>query len=165
MTKKEFRQFAIKKRNSLSSEERISFSNQILQHLINSEIYQDSKKIFMYLSFQSEVDTFQLLSRALQDNKEVYAPITLPAEKKLLCGRVEDPDRDLEKDFYGILSPILQDNNILIFMDIAWGMAVDITIVSFPRYLKTLKSLLLHLKNKSIRISRKRITTSKCSTS
>ena len=61
MTKKEFRQFAIKKRNSLSSEERISFSNQILQHLINSEIYQDSKKIFMYLSFQSEVDTFQLL--------------------------------------------------------------------------------------------------------
>ena len=44
MTKKEFRQFAIKKRNSLSSEERISFSNQILQHLINSEIYQDSKK-------------------------------------------------------------------------------------------------------------------------
>ena len=130
MTKKEFRQFAIKKRNSLSSEERISFSNQILQHLINSEIYQDSKKIFMYLSFQSEVDTFQLLSRALQDNKEVYAPITLPDEKKLLCGRVEDPDRDLEKNFYGILSPILQDNNIASPTDIDFvivpGVAFDI---------------------------------------
>lgn len=131
MTKKKFRQFAIKKRNSLSPEERISFSHQIFQHLITSELYQQSKTIFMYLSFQSEVDTFELLSHALQDNKKVYAPITLPKEKILLCGRVENPSKDLKKDFYGVLSPIPKEDNIAsptdIDLVIVPGVAFDIS--------------------------------------
>lgn len=113
MDKKEFRKIASEKRNSIPSTERDFCSEKIFKTLVQLPLYQKANRIFLYLSFRSEVDTYAILKHSLQQKKEVYAPITLTETKELLCCRVTNPNTDFQKDVYGIDTPIYSSDKII----------------------------------------------------
>jgi len=59
----------------------------------------------LYLSMESEVQTFALLRRLLALNKVVLAPVMEPASKKLLPYQIVNPVIDLISNKYGIQEP------------------------------------------------------------
>jgi 5-formyltetrahydrofolate cyclo-ligase len=74
MTKDQLRKEMKQKRDSLLREERSSYNMTIRSLLLQSEEYMECKKLFVYVSFGSEVDTHDIIHRALADQKQVYIP-------------------------------------------------------------------------------------------
>lgn len=129
MDKKTFRNMASETRNRISLQERVEKSDVIFEKILELPCYRLAKHLFLYLSFRSEVDTFHLLHHALNEGKQVYAPITLIEQKELLCCRILDPNSDLVRDRYGILSPRFSEERLLppekIDLVIVPGLAFD----------------------------------------
>lgn len=111
MEKVKVRGEIINKRNKLSSKDKIRYDNLIFKKLINSEIYKKSKKIFIYISFGSEVDTRNIIEYSLADGKEIYVPKTNKLVKEMLAIRINSLS-NLTADKWGILEPetINKDN-------------------------------------------------------
>ena len=63
----------IEKRNSLTKEEIIDKSKKIRNNLFNLEQYKKSKTIMFFVSFNSEVDTHDMIKESLK-NKTVIVP-------------------------------------------------------------------------------------------
>lgn len=103
--KKEIREYINKKRLLLKKEEKENFDILILNKLINSEEYIDSKHIFIYVSFNSEVDTHRVIQYALEDNKCVYVPKVISKEKGMKAVQIKSVN-ELKKGMYGILEPV-----------------------------------------------------------
>jgi len=59
----------------------------------------------LYLSMESEVQTFALLRRLLALNKVVLAPVMEPTSKKLLPYQIANPEIDLITNKYDIQEP------------------------------------------------------------
>lgn len=102
ISKKEIRLEALKRRDSLTAEQRKAYSRRIIDHLTGLPCYQEADAILTYISFRSEVDTFPLLERAFVDGKAVFAP--------KVCGKEMDFYRifsveDLTAGYQGILEP------------------------------------------------------------
>lgn len=104
MEKKNIREEVIKKRESLSLEIRKAYDEVIFKHLIISDIYKKSKRIFTYISFGSEVDTKRFIKYALSDNKEIYVPKTNKANKEMVAININSLD-NMDVDKWGILEP------------------------------------------------------------
>ncbi|NPB08992.1 MAG: 5-formyltetrahydrofolate cyclo-ligase [Thermodesulfobacteria bacterium] len=105
MTKKEaLRRKILSLRKALDSRKRKELSRRIADYLIKSPHYRNAQKILLYASFGSEVETDELLAKALEDGKEVYLPRTLVDEKRLSLHRVFGPD-ELRPGAYGIPEP------------------------------------------------------------
>ena len=62
-------------RSALPKEERVSFEQSIYNHVINSEVWNNSNEIIMYHSFGSEVSTIALFKNALMQKKNVFLPV------------------------------------------------------------------------------------------
>lgn len=74
MTKKELRNNLKQQRNLLSEEEQTIWNEAIRERLFQTKVYQSCNAIFTFVSFQSEVDTHDIIKRALHDHKRVYIP-------------------------------------------------------------------------------------------
>ena len=61
-------------RNSLDKEVKEAMDDEIYNKLITSDLYIKAKNIFIYLSFGSEIQTNNIITKALRDEKEVYIP-------------------------------------------------------------------------------------------
>lgn len=61
-------------RDSIPEEQRAQESKALLDIVTQTELYENAKWILSYVSFGSEVDTRELLKRALKDGKRVYVP-------------------------------------------------------------------------------------------
>ena len=61
-------------RDAIPAEERARQSKVITEMILGTQLYQDAVWIMTYVSFGSEVDTRELIRRAIRDNKRVYAP-------------------------------------------------------------------------------------------
>jgi len=92
----------LRKRNRLSKEEIISKSSVIKEKLFNSEDYKNAKVVMFYVSFGSEVDTFDMMKKALKDKK-----VCVPAVKgdKIVASLIKDFKELDKKGKYGILEP------------------------------------------------------------
>lgn len=101
--KRRFRAAALKKRDSLTPEQRKCYSDRIIKNLINLSCYQNADALLTYISFRSEVDTFPLLERALADGKTVFAPKVNGKEMDFY--RIFSAD-DLTMGYQGILEPV-----------------------------------------------------------
>lgn len=100
--KKRFRVAALAARDSLTPEQRKSYSDRIIKNLTSLSCYQNADAILTYISFRSEVDTFLLLERALADGKAVFAPKVIGKEMDFY--RIFSAD-DLSAGYQGILEP------------------------------------------------------------
>lgn len=111
-TKKEIRQSILKKRDALPKDLRQAYSRQIIERVLDTESYKQAENILVYVSFRSEVETGQLIRRALQDGKKVYLPRVMPSAYNDKTGemdffRVMDKEEcdHLELSKWGILEP------------------------------------------------------------
>ena len=64
-------------RNFLPLIDRIEYSKMIADNLISSELFQNSKNIMIYASYQSEADTRNIIRFCLQNGKKVFCPKVL----------------------------------------------------------------------------------------
>lgn len=101
-SKKEIRKKVLTIRNAMPSEERIRYSGQIVERFLKTKLYQESDRIFCYVSFRSEVDTKELISQMLKDGKCVCVPRV--DGKKMHFYEISGL-MDCEKGSYGILEP------------------------------------------------------------
>lgn len=74
MTKDQLRIQMKGQRSELSEALRSTFDHDIRQRLFESEYYKGCIRLFIFVSFGSELDTKTIISKALQDRKEVYVP-------------------------------------------------------------------------------------------
>ena len=110
MEKRKVREEIIQKRDTLSLEIKKSYDEKIFKNLIISDIYKKSKKIFIYISFGSEVDTKRFIKYALNDNKEIYVPKTNKDTKEMIAINIHSLD-NMYVDKWGILEPKIVDKN------------------------------------------------------
>ncbi|MBQ3384024.1 MAG: 5-formyltetrahydrofolate cyclo-ligase [Erysipelotrichaceae bacterium] len=100
MDKRELRQLI--KSKLLSDEYIVEASEVIQQKVIDSEDFEDSKKIFCYISVNGEVSIDKIISKALK-TKEVYVPKCI--DKGIMKAvRIDNVDC-LVKNRYGIPEP------------------------------------------------------------
>ena len=74
MDKKEIRRKVISKRDLLKN--KIELDEVIEKKLKDNKIYKNSKNIFIYLGFGSEINTIKYVEDFLQEGKKIIVPYT-----------------------------------------------------------------------------------------
>lgn len=105
MDKKELRKHMLQKRNRLEENYRKQASAAITEAFLCSSAYQNSKTIFIYISYSSEVDTKEIITRAISDGKTVLVPLTDQVEKRMDAIQITDFNTQLCQSCCGILEP------------------------------------------------------------
>lgn len=72
--KKELREKVIMERDGLSKDEINKYDENIFKRVIESKYYKESKCIFIFVSYKSEINTHEIIKRALKDEKRVCVP-------------------------------------------------------------------------------------------
>lgn len=103
MDKNEVRQLIKAYRQKLTDEDVKIQSRLIIDRLKKSDIYQNADNVFLYMSYNREVDTYMLLSRCFMDGKKVYAPKVL-SKTDMEFYRIQD-EHDLVSGYMGIMEP------------------------------------------------------------
>ncbi|CUH92610.1 5-formyltetrahydrofolate cyclo-ligase [Herbinix luporum] len=102
MTKNEIRSLIKEKRNNLTLRIRREYDKDIHERLFELPEFKDCNKLFTYVSFGSEVDTFAIINKALGMKKEVYIP---KVEGKNLNFYKINKLEGLVRSKFGILEP------------------------------------------------------------
>ena len=106
MDKNEVRQLIMNRRHELSDEDIEMQSGLIIDRLKKSDIYKTSENVFLYMSYNREVDTYMLLSQCFMDGKKVYAPKVLSkTQMEFYCLSDEN---DLVSGYMGILTSAIK---------------------------------------------------------
>jgi len=106
-SKREYRKVLLAKRNQLEPKKHKEKSLHVQTQLIKTKIWQKAKTVMLYASFQSEVETHNLVFKALAEKKYVLLPC-LNAHKEIIPYRIQDPNLDLTPGYAGILEPLPQ---------------------------------------------------------
>ena len=102
MDKKEIRREVISKRDLLNN--KIELDEVIEKKLKDNKIYKNSKNIFIYLGFGSEINTIKYVEDFLQEGKKVIVPYT-DMKNKVMYGIEINTLDGLKKNKFGILEP------------------------------------------------------------
>jgi 5-formyltetrahydrofolate cyclo-ligase len=109
--KKVLRKKILTQRKNINTVEKQEMDNKILDKFYKSEYYRKAKKIFIYVSYDSEINTKAIINKALIDNKKIYVPRT--EFKTRLMDAVEITSLgDLIENKYGILEPEIKKPHI-----------------------------------------------------
>ncbi len=92
-------------RNELSSNEKAELDSKISDHLFNTWQYKSCEVLLTYVSTEIEVDTREIISRALADGKRVAVPRCIDNTRLMDFYFIKDFD-DLEGGYMGVLEPI-----------------------------------------------------------
>ena len=104
--KNEIRKIAEKIRDAIPIKEKDEKDRIIQKHLFNWELYKKSNYLFCYVSFRSEVDTFEIIRRSITQGKVVAVPKIFPKRKIMKAFVIKSIDKSLRPGEYGILEPI-----------------------------------------------------------
>ena len=111
MEKKLVRKEILNMRNNMSNEKRILKDKLIYNLFINSDLYKKAKDIFIYVSFGSEVNTHEIIKKAIIDKKNIYVPKIDMNKKSALSTENIHSITELNVNNYGILEPINVDKD------------------------------------------------------
>lgn len=103
--KQKLRKEILNSRVSIPKDEVDKKSEEITQHLLESDFYKNSKVIMAYIDFRNEVKTESFIKKAVEDGKRVVIPISLVETRQLLLSEIIDYDNELTPGAYGILEP------------------------------------------------------------
>ncbi len=92
-------------RDQLTRQEIAVKSQAIQQALLNLEQIRNRQSIFVYVSFRSEVATFDLIDILIDMGKTVTVPITQVREKRLDAIHITNPTTDLQPGYCMIPEP------------------------------------------------------------
>lgn len=101
--KRNIRKRILSLRNEIPIKLREEKSNKILQKLYEMEQYKKTEVMLTYVNYQSEVITAPLITRALSDNKKVFAPRV--SGEKMEFYRIAGME-DIAEGYKGIMEPV-----------------------------------------------------------
>lgn len=104
MNKKELRRRTLAVRDQIEENQRMLWSMEVIDGLMQWEIYQEADMILSYASFRSEVDTDILNQRILSQGKMLFLPRTYPETHQMKFFQVKAL-RDLIFGYQGIREP------------------------------------------------------------
>lgn len=104
MDKKDIRKNTLLKRDNISESIKSEWDGIIFEKLISSSFYKNSKDIFVFVSFRSEVDTHKIIKNALMDGKNIYVPKVISKDEGMKAYKIKSLE-DMEVGYYGILEP------------------------------------------------------------
>lgn len=103
--KKEFRKKVLCERKKQSPEFISKNSSIITDKLLQMDCIKDAKTIMLYLDFNNEVKTDDLVSKLIYLRKTVASPITLKEERKLIPSQIKDLKNGIKIGAYNIREP------------------------------------------------------------
>lgn len=102
--KKQIRREKLKIRREMTIEEKSNYDKIIKDKFFESSFYKESENIFIYISYDSEINTKDIIMRAIKEGKKIYVPRTEFSTKLMNAVRIENFD-NLVESRYGILEP------------------------------------------------------------
>jgi 5-formyltetrahydrofolate cyclo-ligase len=129
MNKKEYRSILIEELKKLSKPQYEQFSYELSHKLFADPIWLESTTIGITVSRYPEVDTFQIIRKAWEQQKRVVVPKCHPKDRTLSF-HVLNQFTQLESVYYGLLEPIetntlkveSEDIDLLIVPGLAYSM-------------------------------------------
>lgn len=109
--KSDLRKCILEFRNTLDKNYLDLLSDEIYKNLFSIDIFNNSSKFMLYSSFRNEVNTKKIIKKLLENNKEVYLPITIKEDKNIIPKRIFSL-KDLKLGAYGILEPSIDSPSI-----------------------------------------------------
>lgn len=103
--KKEFRKKVINLRKEKDKDFIKHNSDIITDKLLNLDCIKNAKNIMLYLDFNNEVSTDNLIKKLLNLGKIVSSPITLKEERKLIPSQITDLKNGIQYGAYNIREP------------------------------------------------------------
>ena len=101
--KRKLRRQILALRDAMPMAGREEKSRRILETLVSLSLYKEANTILTYVNYQSEVNTTDLVNRALTDGKQVFAP-RVSGETMEFYQMTEM--KDLQKGYKGIREPV-----------------------------------------------------------
>lgn len=128
--KKIIRQEILNLRKVLTAEEVASKSESIFNRLASSPMFVKSKNVMVYMDFKNEVRTHLIIDYLLKNEKRTVVPITISGTRNMILSQLLDPNKELERNSYGIPEPkpqyVRKVNPELLDLVIVPGVAFDI---------------------------------------
>ena len=109
--KKALRKEILAKRNIMDAIEKEEKDRKILDEFYESNYYREAKNIFIYISYDSEVNTKGIIKKALRDNKKIYVPRTEFKTRLMDAVEITSLNNLIESE-YGILEPSVEEPHI-----------------------------------------------------
>ncbi len=104
-TKKELRKRILNVRNHMNKQDVLTNSKIIMDKLRNLNEYANAETVFIYMDFNNEVITRDLIEEMLKEKKHVIVPYTDTINVKLIPTEIFDINQDLEKCSFGYYEP------------------------------------------------------------
>lgn len=111
--KKKYRKEISEKRNALSEREVRQRSGIICYNVLNSQEYKNADAICVYQAFRNEVVCDDIVEKAFEDNKEIYAPVCNEEDKTMKFVKITS-DTKWELNGYGIAEPVTSDSSVIL---------------------------------------------------
>ncbi|AWK50563.1 5-formyltetrahydrofolate cyclo-ligase [Clostridium beijerinckii] len=109
--KKNLRKEILTKRKNIDSVEKEKMDQKILDEFYENKYYKEAKNIFIYISYDSEINTRGIINKALKDNKKIYVPRTEFKTRFMDAVEITSLDNLVESE-YGILEPSMEEPHI-----------------------------------------------------
>lgn len=103
--KKEFRKKVINIRKEIDKDFIKYNSDIITEKLLQLDCVKNAKTIMLYLDFNNEVATDNLINKLINLGKTVASPITLKEERKLIPSQIKDLENGIQYGAYNIREP------------------------------------------------------------
>lgn len=110
--KKEIRKKVLEELNKLSKPMYEHFSYNIAQKLYHTEEWKEADTIGITVSRPPEVDTYQIIRQAWEENKRVVVPKCYPHTKEMVFRELTRFD-ELESVYYGLYEPIEEKTRVV----------------------------------------------------
>jgi len=105
LSKVNIRKCILNKRHLCDSETSLKWNNSIFTKLVSSVFYKKSTVIFISVSFEDEVDTHQIINRAISDGKIICVPRIQSKTTGIEIFKINSL-LELRLGYYGILEPL-----------------------------------------------------------
>mgnify|MGYP001592007099 CR=1 FL=1 len=105
ISKVNIRKSILNQRQLYDSETRMKWNDSIFTKLINSEFYKKATVIFIFVNFGNEVNTHQIINRAISDNKIICVPRIPSKATGIEIFKINNLS-ELKSGYYGILEPL-----------------------------------------------------------
>lgn len=106
--KQSIREEIRKKRNSISKEEVKLKGAAVAEKLMATEEYKKAKAVLFYAAKGNEVQTKELIEKALNECRTALLPIANSMAKEIEVSEIKDYSKDLKKGAFGIMEPKLK---------------------------------------------------------
>lgn len=109
--KKILRKEILAKRDNIDIVEKGKMDKKISDKFYENKYYRDAKNIFIYISYDSEINTKEIINKALKDYKKIYVPRTEFKTRLMDAVEIVSLDNLIESE-YGILEPSVEEPHI-----------------------------------------------------